>query len=455
MELVSGFSNPPRLVALNKAAMLVCDSVEAAVAYVTAEPTLVESCIKSGVKLALWARFDYSMPVAESVFQRFLDRRSPDFTIRIVPDIFHPKVIWWHGFGAYIGSANLTRLAWSGGIEAGLFVTEDELVQHGLDDGLIEFFQQVDDQSYPISEEFLALVRAIESQNAALYREQDNSRKRLDEARQALGIKKLSSLFDITRGASADRRRADFLNEWNATIQSLRDIASRMESYRPAWISGSSPDGAQADQFLHAYFYNRVKMGAQSGFQKLYLQNRSRKEAALTEALEWWKALPGPPSGEKVMLEVRLPELQDLLRKNRVLSLDSNELAEVCLRVHAIYNHARQASYASLGMREPEQFKPADEKVREFGVWLHGQKSPQGRTALETIHYVLYGGPDAGIPHRIFESSFSVPNKVPRLSVSSLGEIVGWVRPDFSPPRNNRTNKALRALGYDVKVYGE
>ena len=57
--------------------------------------------------------------------------------------------------------------------------------------------------------------------------------------------------------------------------------------------------------------------------------------------------------------------------------------------------------------------------------------------------------------HRIFESSIDLSGKVPRLGVSSLGEMVRWVRPDFSPPRNNRTNKALRALGYDVKLYGE
>ncbi len=36
---------------------------------------------------------------------------------------------------------------------------------------------------------------------------------------------------------------------------------------------------------------------------------------------------------------------------------------------------------------------------------------------------------------------------------SSLGEAVGWARPDDYPPRNNRTNKALRALGHDVKLF--
>jgi hypothetical protein len=30
--------------------------------------------------------------------------------------------------------------------------------------------------------------------------------------------------------------------------------------------------------------------------------------------------------------------------------------------------------------------------------------------------------------------------------------VVGWARPEDTPPRNGRTNKALRALGYPVRV---
>ncbi|WP_371200120.1 phospholipase, partial [Ectothiorhodospira sp. PHS-1] len=36
--------------------------------------------------------------------------------------------------------------------------------------------------------------------------------------------------------------------------------------------------------------------------------------------------------------------------------------------------------------------------------------------------------------------------------LSSLGEIVGWARPDEFPPRNMRTSKGLRALGYNVRI---
>jgi hypothetical protein len=176
-----------------------------------------------------------------------------------------------------------------------------------------------------------------------------------------------------------------------------------MAAFRPTWVGEDAPAGAQADQFLHAYYYERVKDGAAAGFQRLYLQNKADPEKALVEALRWWKALPGPPTTEREMLEERLPVIQKLLTPSRVLLLTPDEFAEVCLRVHAISNHARQASYASLGVREPDHSQPAKDKVRQFAVWLHKQKAPCGRTALETIQHVLFGGREEEIPHRIYD----------------------------------------------------
>lgn len=455
MELITGFSNPPRLAALNSAAMLSSESVDAAVAYVSDERTLIDACMRNRVKLTLWARYDFSMPVSDAVIERFLHSPSLEFSLRVVPDIFHPKVIWWHGFGAYIGSANLTQRAWTGGIEAGLFLTDEELAVYALDDELTTFFQQVDERSYRVNQQFLEHARALEKAMDAYYREEANARKVFEESRKALGISPLNSLFDITHVPSKDRRQTEFLKEWNATITLLRGIANRVTAYRPAWIAESVPAGAQADQFLHAFYYNQVARGRSAGFQHLYLENHKRIDAAVAEALTWWQGLQTAPTNEDEMLATRLPRLQHLLQKHRLPSLTREEFSEVCTLVHAIYNHGRQVNFSSLGLAEPEDPVPARERVLTFGAWLYDQRSANGRSAIDSIYDVLYGGPDNEIPQRIFESAFRPENRVPRLGVSSLGEIVGWVRPDFSPPRNNRTNKALRALGCDVKVYGE
>ena len=51
-----------------------------------------------------------------------------------------------------------------------------------------------------------------------------------------------------------------FVTEWFATLQILRDIAGTIsrDENRPRWLPSDVPMGAQADQFLHAYYYNQV-----------------------------------------------------------------------------------------------------------------------------------------------------------------------------------------------------
>src|SRR4051794_36444577 len=125
MELVTGTSKS-RLDEINRIAVEQCEWVQAAIAYVTDEKTLLKQCIQRGKRLALWARYDYSVPVGYEILRMFLDRNSANFALRLVPDRFHPKVIWWHGYGAYIGSANLSISAWFRNFEAGVFFSQEE-----------------------------------------------------------------------------------------------------------------------------------------------------------------------------------------------------------------------------------------------------------------------------------------------------------------------------------------
>ena len=119
----------------------------------------------------------------------------------------------------------------------------------------------VDELSHPVTEEFLRHVRATEVQNRASTPSRRAPYKLFQESRTALGIPTLSSLFDITRQPRRDRHRAAFLKEWNATLQFLRDISKRVTGHRPVWINQDAPAGAQTDQFLHAFYYNRVSSG--------------------------------------------------------------------------------------------------------------------------------------------------------------------------------------------------
>lgn len=91
-----------------------------------------------------------------------------------------------------------------------------------------------------------------------------------------------------------------------------------------------------------------------------------------------------------------------------------------------------------------------DDKVRKFGEWLWRQRSREGRTMLELLNYVVWG--NGSVSARLWNAIRSDDWAIPHIGLSSLGEIVGWARPDEFPPRNMRTSKGLRALGYNARI---
>ena len=66
------------------------------------------------------------------------------------------------------------------------------------------------------------------------------------------------------------------------------------------------------------------------------------------------------------------------------------------------------------------------------------------------LNYVVWG--NGSVSARLWNAIRSDDWAIPHVSLSSLGEIVGWARPDEFPPRNMRTSKGLRALGYNVRI---
>lgn len=50
---------------------------------------------------------------------------------------------------------------------------------------------------------------------------------------------------------------------------------------------------------------------------------------------------------------------------------------------------------------------------------------------------------------RIWNAVYAPEWSLPHLGVNTLGELLGYARPDEFPPRNGRVSKTLYALGYD------
>ncbi|MGP0718940.1 phospholipase D-like domain-containing protein, partial [Escherichia coli] len=85
----------------------------------------------------------HTVPVAPSFLSKLLINTKNNIFCKLVPDCLHSKVIWWKGYGAYIGSANLTDRAWNMNIEPGVFYTESDLYNSDLISRLEDFFDNL------------------------------------------------------------------------------------------------------------------------------------------------------------------------------------------------------------------------------------------------------------------------------------------------------------------------
>lgn len=450
MQLIMNGVNGRYLRDLLERAAPYTERVDAAVAYATDDRLLFDWCWDAKLPLQFWGRFDQGVPVAIPVLERFLKRGSARYVCRLVR-CFHPKVIWWRGFGAYIGSANLTQSAWWNNVEAGVFLTEDELLASGHAEELEMLFSTLDRQSSPLTDELLELLRQRQKTL------EKQSREDQADARRQLGtslVKPWEGLAHISARSASDQNRTTFLEEWKSTLQIIRSIAAQVSTptYRPNWVSEDAPMGAQADQFLHAHYYQRTFDQRRADFDTHFNRNQADPDAAVLDAARWWKGLATAPMTEDVMLNVTSPRLRAALAPEGLASMTQEGFIEMISSVHASVEYARRVTNNDVGLSGGRPYT-IPEKLQAMGtrIWRDGEE--RGRPVTAMLNHVLYGGAPAEVPERIWDALHDPKWKTPLLGVSALGEIAGWALPDLYPPRNGRTSKALRSLGYPVRVH--
>jgi hypothetical protein len=93
-------------------------------------------------------------------------------------------------------------------------------------------------------------------------------------------------------------------------------------------------------------------------------------------------------------------------------------------------------------------------KTAALAEFLFSRRSRNGSNVLRVIYHVLYGGTDDNVPERLWEAISVDAWRIEHFGISALGELVGWALPERYPPRNNRTSKSLRSLGFPVIAHG-
>jgi hypothetical protein len=353
------------------------------------------------------------------------------------------------GQGAYIGSANLTDRAWFENYEAGVYLTEAELEHAGLILELENFFEGLALKSFDLTQEEYERQVLQSKERSALLRKLHAIEKDYEQKHWKLK-NRTSQISDDIR-SSDDKRIASFEGEWSRTLQKIRDIGDRvaLDENRPAWIRRDVPRGVQGDQFLHAYYFQQVRpMSERDAYERDYQAHKGNPEAELKRALQWWKGGDYDHEKEERMVHTYAKRLRELLTKGKIRTLKEDEWVEALSMTHAFGDHANKIPNSDLGLGE----YPGNEvKTETLARMLWSQSSLSGRfTAPEVLDYVIWGPGE--VAKRIWSASYRAEYKLRHIGPNILGEIVGWARPTEFPPRNTRTSKALRALGYDVQI---
>ncbi len=420
--------------------------VLAAVAYATDAKLLFDSCWKNNIPLKYYGRLDAGIAVSIDILDKFLNK-SPINSVCKLVEHHHAKVIWWRGYGVYIGSANLTSSAWYNNIEAGCFFPEKE-IDDDMEYELFALFEKLEENSTPLNDE---VITAMQKRSKTLAGTVPDANEFWDSA----SFKRWDGLSRITDKKPPQIKRAVFLQEWHATLDDLRKIGEHVSlpENRPKWVSDKVLASTHADQFLQAYYYQLVVKGNTSRHEDFFEQNKNRREYALMDAMEWWRNLSKAPDREDIMLNDTAPFLQKTLSQEILTDMDESTFHEVCGYVHAILNYARRASNESVNLPSNEYGYKDSQKIEALAKTIWNDQSSGGKSVKELLNFILYGGEDDELSKRLWQGFNDPTWKIKGLDIGSLGEIVGWARPKKFPPRNGRTSKALRSLGYDVEIY--
>src|SRR5690606_2556481 len=154
---------------------------------------------------------------------------------------------------------NLTANGWQRNLEAGLFLTQEELEVNGVAEDLAEMFDYLGKIAQPLTRELLSKVEV-------LAKEQQFAKKH-----EASVQRKFGGLYDrenphpgLIGGSTAAGPTAaeqSFVDEWRSTLELMRRLCKEFAAakVRPLWVSPAANPTVHFDQFLHGYYYHYVE----------------------------------------------------------------------------------------------------------------------------------------------------------------------------------------------------
>jgi len=454
MKLVAGHLNNVLLESLHATHTPSASAIVIAVAYADSHLLpFIQKAIEHKVPLTFYGRYDESLPVKEPVIEWFLKNRWIE-SVRglLVADYYHPKLIWWKGRGVYIGSANMTKRAWFDNVELGTFFDEDEIQKNSLQSQLELIVDQIQARAHPIDASLLESMRQMSVADKKVIEASDAQKVEFARRRWIRPGKPLNGTPPgNSSGATATTGRQ--LNDEqirNKARACMDELAALLASAgrRPAWMPAEIPAVLQVDQFLYAYD-DQFPANRKRDVAEVSAANRLRRLEEVEAATTWWHG--GAYRSDTMLkhIENDFPLVRDAFGKHRILSLNEDDFVDAFTRIHAVQERGRRRGHESLG------FAPGRPASGEARLHRHAQQvfrhvSPGGKNVLQTLEYVLWKDSLDALDQRIYNGAHDSLWAIRDIKENTLSDILGWVRPDVSPPINGRTYKALAKLGYDI-----
>ncbi len=432
--------------------------IQAAIAY-THDDLLINKCIENNIQLEWWGLVNHQNATSFEIIKKAISSA----TIKFYPfaELFHPKVIFFEDYGLYVGSANMTHSALYKNIEAGIFINYEDITKE-LEKEIIDFFNYLRENS------ILATIEDIDNINQFLDSTEieRNNVEMLSANIKEKFKEKLDHLFLLKPGLTDHgkntndtkiKKKTLFIQEWRETIKFL-DIVKKVISEnctQPVWVNKDANLTFITDQLLHAFYYTYTLEGKKKDndkkVQAAFNINKSNPNKAIIDAIAWWEKLQTPPDKEDIHINKWGKINPEILQKLKIRDLELNDFKIVMKQNHAALNHARQIPNNFFDL-PADYHTDVDGRIDIFTTWLFKQKSVSGKTINDVIRYILFKD-DESIVERIYNVLTDDDFKIERFGKSIVGELVGWGRPDITYLRNNRVNKALRCLGFDVRLF--
>ena len=433
--------------------------ISAAVAY-TQDPKLVDVCIKNNIALEWWGLFDHEISSKMEIVRKAI----ASSVIKFYPfaEYFHPKVILFHGYGIYIGSHNITNRAMYDNVEAGVFIYEKDL-SDDQKDKINNFFNYLRDNSIQATVEDLDKI----DEYINMTKTEKEEKEKIDASLQDFFEEQFSHLFilkpgvkDFKKEAKKDKRTLLFLQEWRETQNNIALVKRRMqeECKQPNWVDPKAEISIITDQLLHAYYYTYLIKGHDEHksidiVNNEYHKNKRNPEGAIRNAIRWWERLDSAPNSEDLHINEWSISNRNILSQIKERDLSEDEILIIMKQNHAARNHARQIKNSQFNL--PKDYKTTtEERIEIYVQWLMKQKTKENLMINDVLRYLLFHDGQR-IEERVYESVYNPRYHLEHLGRSIVGELIGWGRPDLTFLRNNRVNKALRCLGFDVRLFSE